>query len=69
MPHDDRAGDSACSKPSLEAKRRPSDGGGRGRGRIRNLGSEAGLYLVRGAATAAGGLVVTWAAVRVQNRM
>jgi hypothetical protein len=67
MPHDGRASDSACSKPSPAPKRRPSET--RFRGQLRNLGSEAGLYLVRGAATAAGGFVVTWATVWVQSRV
>lgn len=67
MPDDDRDGDSPRSKPSLAPKRQPSEG--RGRGRLRRLGSEAGLYLIRGAATAVGGFVVTWATVWVQSRV
>lgn len=61
MPNDDRTDDSPRSKSPAATRQL--------RRRLRRLGSEAGLYLVRGAATAVGGFVVAWATIWVQNRV
>ncbi|TWF92336.1 hypothetical protein FHX80_12656 [Streptomyces brevispora] len=57
MPSDDQDDRPRSNSPAAKRRRR-----------LRRLGSEASLYIVRGAASAVGGFLVTWATVWVQNR-
>ncbi len=65
MPKDERTGNSPAPEPLLV------DGGSsstRWAKRVRQIRNEAGLHLIRGAATAVGGAIVAYGGLWIQSR-